>query len=78
MHCGGFLLMRGRSTGQRGNWNAGPPRTDTPLQSAATARLFERQMQETSALRALLCGDQYRQLPELYEAQVLASGEGRK
>ena len=50
---------------------------DYPLESAATKRLFERQLRQTSTLRALLCGDQYRQLLELYEGEVSASG-GRR
>lgn len=50
---------------------------DYPVQSAATARLFERQMRQTGVLRRLLCGDQYHQLLELYEREVSASGEGR-
>src|SRR6266511_3753735 len=33
-----------------------------PLESAATKRLFERQLRQTSMLRALLCGNQYQQL----------------
>jgi hypothetical protein len=49
-----------------------------PVQSAATARLFDRQMRQTKALRALLCGDKYQRLLELYEGQVSASGEGRR
>ncbi len=48
-----------------------------PVQSAATMRLFERHMRQTTMLRALLCGSQYQQLLELYEREVLASGEGR-
>jgi hypothetical protein len=51
---------------------------DYPVQSAATARLFDRQMRQTKALRALLCGDKYQYLLELYEGQVSASGEGRR
>lgn len=51
---------------------------DYPLQSAATARLFERQLRQTSRLHELLCGNQYRQLLELYEREVSASGEGRR
>ena len=51
---------------------------DYPLESAATARLFERQVRQTSTLRALLCGSQYQQLLELYEGEVSASGEGRR
>lgn len=51
---------------------------DYPLESAATARLFERQTRQTSALRALLCGDRYRQLLELYEGEVSASKQARK
>jgi hypothetical protein len=51
---------------------------DYPAQSAATARLFERQVRQTATLRALLCGDQYQRLLELYEGQVSASGKGRK
>src|SRR5438128_12657725 len=50
---------------------------DYPLESAATARLFERQVRQTSTLRALLCGSQYQQLLELYEGEVSASG-GRR
>jgi len=50
---------------------------DYPLESAATRRLFERQLRQTSTLRALLCGNQYQQLLELYEAEVSASG-GRR
>jgi hypothetical protein len=51
---------------------------DYPLESAATKRLFERQLRQTSTLRALLCGNQYQQLLELYEGEVSAPGEGRK
>jgi hypothetical protein len=50
---------------------------DYPLESAATKRLFERQLRQTSTLRALLCGNQYHQLLELYEGEVSASG-GRR
>ena len=50
---------------------------DYPVQSAATARLFDRQVRQTATLRALLCGSRYQQLLELYEAEVSASGEGR-
>lgn len=50
---------------------------DYPLESAATKRLFERQLRQTATLRALLCGTQYRQLLELYEGEVSASG-GRR
>jgi len=50
---------------------------DYPLESAATKRLFERQLRQTSMLRALLCGSQYQQLLELYEGEVSASG-GRR
>lgn len=46
-----------------------------PLESAATARLFERQVRQTSTLRNLLCGSQYQQLLKLYEGEVAASGE---
>ena len=49
---------------------------DYPVQSAATARLFERQMRQTATLRALLCG-QYQRLLELYEGEVSASGGHR-
>lgn len=51
---------------------------DYPLESPATARLFERQMRQTSALRALLCGDRYRQLLALYEGEVSASKQARR
>ena len=50
---------------------------DYPLESTTTARLFERQMRQTSALRALLCGDRYRRLLELYEGEVSASKQGQ-
>ena len=50
---------------------------DYSVESAATARVFERQVRQTATLRALLCGNQYQQLLELYERQVSASGEGR-
>src|SRR6266567_2673332 len=50
---------------------------DYALGSAATGRLFERQMLQTAALRALLCGDRYRQLLELYEGEVSASKQAR-
>jgi len=49
-----------------------------PVQSVATVRLFDQQMRQTNALRALLCGDRYQRLLELYEGQVSASGEGRR
>ena len=48
---------------------------DYPVESAATARAFERQVRQTATLRALLCGDQYPRLLELYEGEVSASGE---
>jgi hypothetical protein len=48
---------------------------DYPVQSAATARLFERQVRQTETLRALPCGGRFQQLLELYEGQVSASGE---
>src|SRR2546426_6286301 len=32
---------------------------DYPLENAATARVFERQVRQTAMLRALLCGNQY-------------------
>src|SRR5213594_4339724 len=51
---------------------------DYPVENAATARVFERQVRQTKALRALLCGDKYQRLLELYEGQVSASGEGRR
>ena len=51
---------------------------DYPLESAATKRLFERQLRQTSTLRALLCGSQYQRLLELYEGEVSASGEGQR
>ncbi len=50
---------------------------DYPLESAATARLFERQLRQTSTVRKLLCG-QYQRLLELYEGEVSARGEGRR
>ncbi len=50
---------------------------DYPLESAATKRLFERQLRQTATLRALLRGSQYQQLLELYEGEVSASG-GRR
>ena len=51
---------------------------DYPIESAATKRLFERQLRQSSTLRALLYGDQYRRLLQLYEDEVSASREGRK
>ena len=51
---------------------------DYAVQNAATARLFDRHMRQTKALRALLCGDKYQRLLELYEGQVSASREGRR
>ena len=51
---------------------------DYPVQNAATARLFDRQMRQTNALRAILCGDKYQRLLALYEEQVSASGEGQR
>jgi len=50
---------------------------DYPVESAATARVFERQVRQTAGLRALLCGNQYQRLLELYEREVSAFGEGR-
>src|SRR2546425_3263300 len=50
---------------------------DYPPESAATARLFERQLRQTATLRGLLCGSRYQQLLELYEGQVSKSGECR-
>jgi len=47
---------------------------DYPVESAATARVFERQVRQTATLPALLCGNQYQQLLELYEGEVSASG----
>src|SRR5438093_11243429 len=47
-----------------------------PPKSAATRRLFELQMRQTSALRALLCKEHYQRLLELYEREVSASGKG--
>lgn len=44
-------------------------------QSAATARLFERQVRQTSLLRRLLCKEHYQRLLELYEREVSASGK---
>jgi len=49
-----------------------------PVESAATARVFERQVRQTATLRALLRGNQYQQLLELYEGEVSASGGGRR
>ncbi len=49
-----------------------------PVQSAATTRLFERQMRQTATLRALLCGDRYQRLLELYEGEVSASKGARR
>ena len=43
------------------------------LGSTATERLFERQVQQTSILRALLCKEHYQRLLELYEREVSAS-----
>jgi hypothetical protein len=46
-----------------------------PAGSTATRRLFERQVRQTSALRALLCKEHYQRLLELYEREVSASGK---
>ena len=51
---------------------------DYSVESAATARVFERQVRQTATLRALLRGNQYQQLLELYEGEVSASGGGRR
>ena len=45
-----------------------------PPENVATARLFERQMRQTSALRALLCKEHYQRLLEMYEREVSAAG----
>jgi hypothetical protein len=50
---------------------------DYSRESAATARLFDRQMRQTATLRALVCGDRYRQLLELYEREVSSSKQAR-
>ena len=48
---------------------------DYPVENAATGRVFERQVRQTSALRALLCDQHYKRLLELYEREVSASGK---
>src|SRR5437667_12397125 len=51
---------------------------DYAVESAATARVFARQVRQTATLRALLCGNQYQRLLELYEGEVSASGESHR
>ena len=50
---------------------------DYRVQNAATARMFERQLRQSAALRTLLCENRYQQLLELYEGEVSASGGDR-
>lgn len=63
-----------RAEGDMKRWAA---TYDYPLESAATKRLFERQLRQTATLRVILRGGQYQQLLELYEGEVSASG-GRR
>ena len=49
-----------------------------PPEDAATARLFERQVRQALALRALLGDEPYQRQLEKYEREVSASGNGPK
>ena len=62
-----------RAEGDMKRWAA---MYEYPPRSTATARLFERHVRQTSALRALFCKEHYQRLLELYEREVSASGTG--
>src|SRR6266480_2899173 len=57
---------------------AAPTARDALWWLAADAWAIERQLRQTATLRALLCGNQYQQLLELYEGEVSASGESHR
>lgn len=60
-----------RAEGEMKRWAA---TYEYPSKNAATARLFERHVRQTAALRKLLCKEHYQRLLELYEREVSASG----
>ena len=62
-----------RADGDMKRWAA---TYEYPPDSAATKRLFERHVRQTSALRTLLCDKHYQRLLELHEREVSASGKG--
>jgi hypothetical protein len=61
-----------RAGGEMKRWAA---TYEYPPENGATARLFERQLRQTSALRRLLCKEHYQRLLELYEREVSGSGK---